>query len=169
MQLILAAGLLSVNPGLIILKLTVFLLTLVILRRYAWEPISNALKTREESIRASIDRAESALAEAKQIQSDNAQARREAEQEAQRILREAREAAERLREDEMEQTRVKIRQLQEQASAEIAHEKESALNTLRNEVADLAIEAAEKILQENLDASRQRRIVDDFISGITKN
>jgi F-type H+-transporting ATPase subunit b len=127
------------------------------------------LNEREKNIDSSIQRAELALAEAKQIQADNQKARREAEQEAQRIMREAREAAERLRAEEIDKTQEKIRSLQEQAKAEIEREKQGALNTLRNEVADLAIQAAEKILQESLDDGRQRRIVQDFIGGMSKN
>jgi F-type H+-transporting ATPase subunit b len=169
MQLILAAGLLDINPGLIILKLIIFVITLWVLSKYAWKPIVGALNEREKNIDSSIQRAELALAEAKQIQADNQKARREAEQEAQRIMREAREAAERLRAEEIDKTQEKIRSLQEQAKAEIEREKQGALNTLRNEVADLAIQAAEKILQESLDDGRQRRIVQDFIGGMSKN
>ncbi|WP_456424480.1 F0F1 ATP synthase subunit B [Rhodocaloribacter sp.] len=166
---ILAAGLLSPNVGLIFWITVTFLLLLLLLRRYAWGPIIKALDTRERKIEESMARAEQALAEARKIQADNDRARREAEQEAQRILREAREAAERMRTEEVEKTRAQIRQMQEQAQAEIEREKQSALDALRAEVADLAIRAAEKILHENLDATRQRKIVDAFIDDLPKN
>ncbi|WP_457652742.1 F0F1 ATP synthase subunit B [Rhodocaloribacter sp.] len=166
---ILAAGLLSPNVGLIFWITVTFLLLLLLLRRYAWGPIIKALDTRERKIEESMARAEQALAEARKIQADNERARREAEQEAQRILREAREAAEHLRTEEVEKTRAQIRRMQEQAQAEIEREKQSALDALRAEVADLAIKAAEKILHENLDATRQRKIVDAFIDDLPKN
>ncbi len=166
---ILAAGLLSPNVGLIFWITVTFLLLLLLLRRFAWGPIIKALDTRERKIEESMARAEQALAEARKIQADNDRARREAEQEAQRILREAREAAEHLRAEEVEKTRAQIRQIQEQAQAEIEREKQSALDALRAEVADLAIRAAEKILHENLDATRQRKIVDAFIDDLPKN
>ena len=169
MYTILAAGLLSPNVGLIFWITLTFLLLLLLLRRFAWGPILKALDTRERKIEESMARAEQALAEARKIQADNDRARREAEQEAQRILREAREAAEHLRAEEIEKTRAQIRQMQEQAQAEIEREKQSALNALRAEVADLAIRAAEKILHENLDATRQRKIVDAFIDDLPKN
>ncbi len=169
MYTILAAGLLSPNVGLIFWITLTFLLLLLLLRRFAWGPILKALDTRERKIEESMARAEQALAEARKIQADNDRARREAEQEAQRILREAREAAEHLRAEEIEKTRAQIRRMQEQAQAEIEREKQSALNALRAEVADLAIRAAEKILHENLDATRQRKIVDAFIDDLPKN
>lgn len=161
-----AAGLLSPNVGLIFWIAISFLILLLLLRRFAWGPITSALTEREHRIEDSMQRAERALAEAKQIQADNDRARREAEQEAQRILREAREAAERVRTDEVEKTRTQIQQLQQQAKSEIEREKQSALETLRTEVADLAIRAAEKVVQENLDASRQRKIVETFLQGL---
>jgi F-type H+-transporting ATPase subunit b len=59
--------------------------------------------------------------------------------------------------------------MQEAAQAEIAREKQSALDSLRTEVADLAVQAAEKILRENLDADRQKKIVSDFLSDLSNN
>ena len=116
-----------------------------------------------------MEQAERALAEAKQLQSDNTKARREAEAQAQSIIREARDESERLRTEEVDKTRDQIHQLQETAKAEIEREKENALNSLRQEVADLAIQAAEAILRENLDADRQKKIVEDFLGDLSKN
>jgi F-type H+-transporting ATPase subunit b len=56
-----------------------------------------------------------------------------------------------------------------QAKSEIQREKQTALAQLRNEVADLAIQAAEKILRAQLDDARNRALVDDFIAGLPKN
>jgi F-type H+-transporting ATPase subunit b len=168
MQFVLAQSLVTPDAGLIFWKALAFFIFLYLLYRYGWGPITNALQEREERIDASIQQAEDALAEAKRIQKENKKARREAEQEAQRILREARESAEQLREEEMEETRAKIQQMQEQAQAEIEREKQAALQNLRDEVADLAIEAASKIIKDDLDGQRQRRLVDDFIDDLPR-
>ena len=169
MEIFLAADLLSPNAGLIFWKALVFGLLLFLLYKYAWKPITSSLLQREETIDASIKRAELALAEARQIQAENEKARREAEQEAQRVLRDAREAADRVRTEEVEKTRTAIKQMKEQAQADIEREKQSALEELREEVAELAIQAAEKILRENLDAGRQKKLVDRFIEELPKN
>lgn len=166
---LLAANLLSPNVGLIIWIALTFGLLLILLRKFAWGPITSALDERENRIQDSMDQAERALAEAKKVQADNTKARRESEAEAQRLLREAREEAERLRSEEVGKTREKIQELQENAQAEIEREKQSALADLRREVADLAIQAAEKILSENLDDNRQRKLVDDFIDDLPLN
>lgn len=169
MEAILAQSLLEPNAGLVFWKTLVFGLLLFLLYKFAWKPITGALNEREETIDASIKRAERALAEARQIQAENEKARREAEQEAQRVLRDARAAAERVRSDEVEKTRADIRHMKEQAEADIEREKQSALDELRDEVAELAIRAAEKILDENLDANRQRKLVDRFIERLPRN
>lgn len=166
---IVAADLLAPNFGLVIWITIVFLLLLAVLRKFAWGPITTALSERERTIDESIQRAETALAEAKQIQADNERARREADHEAQRILREARDAAEAIRTDEVEKTREQIRRMQQNAQEEIAREKESALTELRSEVAELAVQAAAKILKENLDAARQQKLVDEFIQKLPRN
>lgn len=169
MTLYLAADLLAPNVGLIFWIALAFLLLLFLLSKYAWGPITAALAERETTIETSLTRAEKALAEAKQLAADNEKARREAELEAQRILRDARDAAEAARAEQAEKTRQQIRQMQATAEAEIEREKQQALAELRAEVADLAILAAEKILHENLDASRQRKLVDEFIADLPKN
>jgi F-type H+-transporting ATPase subunit b len=169
MNMILAADLLAPNFGLVIWITLVFLALLFVLRRYAWGPITSALEDRERTIDESIQRAEQALAEARQLQADNERARREAELDAQRLLRAAREQADHLRHEEVQKTREQIQQMRDQAQAEIEREKDTALDALRAEVADLAIQAAEKILQENLDAPRQRRLVENFIDELPKN
>ena len=162
-------SILAVEPGLALWTLVAFAIVFLILRRYAWPAITSAMEAREEKITESMERAEKALAEAKQISADNQKARREADQEAQRILREAREASERLRADELDKTRAQIKQAQEAAQAEIEREKQSAIEQLRTEVTDLAIQAAGKILKENMDNSRQRKLVDKFIDDLPQN
>lgn len=169
MNIIIAAGLLDANFGLVIWLTMVFTLLLWLLKRFAWKPILGALEDRERMIGESIQQAEKALTEARQLQAGNERARREAEQEAQRLLRAAREEADRLRSEEVQKTREAILEMREQAQGEIEREKDSALDALRAEVADLAIRAAEKILQANLDAPSQRRLVENFIDELPKN
>lgn len=169
MDIIVAQSLLEPNAGLIFYKVIVFALLLFVLGKYAWKPIVNALSEREETIDASLRKAEQALEEARQTGAKNEEARREAEENARRVLQDARAAAERVRAEELEKTRARIRQMQEQAQAEIEREKERALEELRDEVAGLAIRTAEQILEETLDADRHRKMVDRFIEELPRN
>ena len=167
--MILAANLLAPNLGLAVWMGLTFLILMIVLKRFAWGPITESLDTREKTIQESMDQARLALEEAKAIQADNTTARREAEASAQTLLRSAREDAEKLRSDEVTKTREQILGLQEQARQEIEREKDSALEALRHQVADLAIDAAEKILRENLDAEKQKKIVTDFLGTLSQN
>ena len=169
MNPLIAADLLAPNLGLFVWITLTFGLLLFVLRKFAWGPITSSLTEREERITESMEQAQKALSEAKQLQADNTKARKEAEAEAQRLIREAREAAESLRTEEISNTKAQILSMQDHAKQEIEREKDSALDSLRQEVADLAINAAEKILSENLDASKQKRIVDDFLKTLPKN
>lgn len=159
------------NPtwGIAIWTTLVFATVAFILAKYAWKPITKALGEREDKIQESMDRAENALAEAKKISSDNEKARREAELEAQKIIGEAREAADKVRSDEVDKTKVAIKQMQMQAQADIEQEKLNAISQLRKEVADLAIQSAEKILTDNMDSDKNRKLIDTFIDGLPKN
>lgn len=162
-------ALLKVDPGLAIWTALTFIAVLVLLSRYAWPTISKALETREMTIQESMDRAEKALAEARQIQSDNEVARRNAEQQAQTILREAREASEQIRATEKDKLQAEIARIRQAAAADIEQQKQSAIEELRKQVTDLAIDAAGKILRENMDSDRQRKLVDQFIDELPKN
>ncbi|HLT48010.1 MAG TPA: F0F1 ATP synthase subunit B [Rubricoccaceae bacterium] len=163
------SSLLSPHVGLLFWTLVIFGLLLLILRRFAWGPMVGALDEREKTIEESINRAEAALAEARRMQADNEAARREAERQAQAILRAASEEADRRRAEEFEKAKAEAAKFREQARAEIEREKQQALTELRTEVADLAIGAAEKILSENLDDDRQRKLVDRFITDLPQN
>ena len=169
MTALLSQSLVTPSLGLIVWKTLAFLLFLGVLYWLGWEPMTNALQDREEEIESSIARAEEALAEAKRIQKKNKEDRRKAEQEAQEILREARESAEELREEEEAKTQRKIQQMKEQAQAEIEREKQAALQELRDEVADLAVQGARKIVEKDLDRDRHRKLVRDAIEDFPTN
>ncbi len=169
MDIIVAQSLLEPNAGLIFYKVIVFALLLFLLRKFAWKPIVSALSEREETIDASIRQAERALEEARQTGEKNEEARRAAEENARRIMQEARAAAERVRTEDLEKTRTRIRQMQKQAQDEIEREKQRALEELRDEVAGLAIQTAEQILEETLDTDRHRKLVNRFIEQLPRN
>jgi F-type H+-transporting ATPase subunit b len=93
---------------------------------------------------------------------------RQAESEAQRLIKENRELAEKTRQEIIEQAKQSAQNLVEKSKQEIEREKDSALLSLRSEIADLAIEATRKILEESLDEKRQRTLVDSFLDKIPK-
>ena len=169
MALVLAASLLSANFGLAIWLGIAFLLLMILLRKFAWGPITSALEERESTIEESITCAERALAEAKQLQADNESARRDAERQAQSILADAGAEATRQSEAATASLDAKLAERQAKAEADIDRQKQQALSELRAEVAALAVGAAEKILRKEIDADQQRGLVDQFIADLPQN
>lgn len=162
----LAANLLAPNAGLIFWTFVIFSILLFVLSKFAWGPVTKALAEREQTIDASISRAERALAEAKQLQADNDAARRAADADARKLLADANEASDRARAQRLDELNAELAARREQADADLARQKTSLREELRTEVAALAMQAAEKVLRENLDSDRNRRLVDDFINTL---
>lgn len=160
------ASLLSVNPGLIIWTIIIFVLLLFLLKKIAWKPLLTALNTREQSIKDAIEGAERIKAEAQQMIAENKKAMADANAESMRVLNEAREAAGKVKDEIVSKANEQAKQILEQSKRDIQTEKESALTELRSEVADLAIKTAEKVIRENLDETKQKKIVNDFLNQI---
>ncbi len=159
---------LEINPGLILWTILTFVIVVLILRAAAWKPLLGALTAREEQIRSSLQHAEQAQQEAQRLLEENRKQLAAAEEQSQRIIREGRVLGERLKAEIMDKANASSRHMIEQAKEEIKREKEAALVQLRGEVADLAITAAGKILDANLDTAKQRQLVDAAIKDLNK-
>ena len=164
-----ANPLINADPGLFIWVAVVFTMFLFVLNRFAWKPLLAMLQEREQNIRESLEAAEKAMIRAEQIGKANEEALREAEMVAQRLRREAVEEAERIRADRIEKAKLEADELLEKARLTIEQEKKRALDQLRNEVAELAIQSASIILDNELDASKNKKLVDTYINNLSKN
>lgn len=162
-------SLLNLNPGLIVWTFITFFIVLFVLKKFAWKPLLSMLEKREEGIKSDIQRAEHAREEAERLLTEYKKNLQNAEVEARRIIDEARTMAKQLKDEIVESAHASAHNLTTQAKAEIQREKETALRQLRDEVADLAIQAAGKILDESLDDARHRKIVDTYIDTLRTN
>ena len=162
-------SLLSVNPGLIIWTIIIFVLLLILLKKIAWGPLIKALQGREDSIKTSIENAEKQNKDAQELFEQNKKALSEANIQAQKVINEGKEMALKLREEIVNKANEDSRRIVEQAKQEIEQQKISALQQMKEEISDLAIKAAEKIINETLDEKKQKKIVDDFLNRIPKN
>jgi F-type H+-transporting ATPase subunit b len=160
---------LDMNPGLILWTILTFILLLVILRAVAWKPLLGALTAREESIRTSLQDADNAQQEARRLLEENRKQLSQAEEQSQRIIREGRELGDRLKAEILDKANASSRQMIDQAREEIRREKDAALGQLRAEVADLAVAAAGKLLDANLDTAASRKLVDAAIRELPKS
>jgi len=159
----------DINPGLGIWTSVVFVLLVIVLGKYAWKPLLQSLKDREDKIRDSLEQAERARADASELIKQNERNMARAEEEYQRIVQDARAMGEKVKEEIVTKARTQAQQELQNAKEEIQRDVDAAKQQLRTEVADLAIKAAEKILDENLDAGKQKKIIDDVLKELPKN
>ena len=162
-------GILSFNPGFAIWILISMIIFLTVMMKYAVPPIMKSLNEREATIKDSLESAEKAIAKAEAISINNEKALRETEVKAQQIRKEAIEKAEVLRNERTAKAKDEATQIIEQAKNTIQQEKKLALTQLREEVARLAIQSASIILDEELDAKKNSKLVDKFIEDLSKN
>jgi F-type H+-transporting ATPase subunit b len=158
--------LIQVTPGLMIWTIVCFLITLYVLKRWAFGPIQKMIDERRARIRESLAEADNARVEARRLLEEHRKLIAQARQEAEEIRNEVRRDAEALRErsrDEVEADRQ--RRLQE-TSRQIEAETQRSLAQIRQEVAELTLLAASKVTGKVLDSADQRRLIDEAISGL---
>jgi F-type H+-transporting ATPase subunit b len=160
---------LDINPGLIIWTIITFVLLVVVLGKFAWKPLLQALQSREQEIADSLKKAEEAKKDAERMMQENKLALEKASIETARLIAEGRAMAEQLKSDIVAKANESAKKLIDQAKDEISREKESAMSQLRAEVADLSISVAEKILDESLDSAKQKKMVDKVLQQLQKN
>jgi F-type H+-transporting ATPase subunit b len=159
----------DINPGLIIWTIVSFLVLLIVLSKYAWKPIMKMLGEREDHIRDALEQAERARIEAAEMIKQNEKNLARAEEEYQKMIREGKAVAEKMKEEIVAKAKQQAQQELQQATAEIQHSVDTAKMQLRAEIADLAIKATEKILEETLDEKKQKKLADSVISQLPKN
>jgi F-type H+-transporting ATPase subunit b len=158
--------LISVTPGLMIWTIVCFLVTLFVLKKYAFGPIQKTIDERRERIRQSLEEADRARDEARKLIEEHRGLIRQARQESDEILSEARHVADAQRERVREETEADRQRRLEETKRQIEAETRRALEQIRQEVASLALEAAQKVTRNALDDADQRRLIEDAISEL---
>lgn len=160
-------GLFSINVGLMIWTVVIFISLLVVLRRFAWGPILSAVEAREKGIQGALEEARSRQIEAEKLLEEHKKQLADARRQAQEILAEGREAADRLRKELEGKAREESDAILTRARSEIQREKEAAVDALRRESVDLALAAASKLLHQKLDGEQDRKLVMEYVNGLS--
>ena len=168
--MLLANSLASPAIGTVFWTTLIFLILLVLLWKFAWGPIMNAVKSREDMIHSALDSAEKAREEMKAMQADNEITLRKAREERDKILHEARAAYDRMMADAKEKSQSESDALVRRARELIEREKVSAITEVKREVARLAIEVASKVVSETLKSdAEQQKLIERYIKEIEAN
>ncbi len=159
-------ALISVTPGLMIWTIVCFLITLWVLKRFAFGPIQKMLDDRREQIRRSIEDAEHARDEARKLLEEHRELMNQARSDAEQILVEARNTAVAMEGRMREETETERQRRLEETRREIAAETARALEQIRSEVADLTLEATAIVVGKKLDSARDRELITEAIGSL---
>ncbi len=148
----------------------VFFVVLFILRKYAWRPILNSLKDRENSIQDALLSAEKAKEEMSKLIANNEKIINEAKIERDKIIVEARELKDTIINEARKSASEEAKKLIENAKQSIRKEKESAINEIKEQIVILSVDIAGKILQQKLtESSEQRELIEKSLREIKLN
>lgn len=169
-NLIILSSLTTPGIGLIFWTTVVFLMLLFLLGKYAWKPILNAIKTREEGIEKALSSAQNALKEMQDLKSNNEKILAQAREERDTIMKEARDMKENIISEAKAKAVKESERIVSAAREQINNEKNAAITDLKNQVAKLSIDIAEKILKSELSSDeKQKSLVNTLMKEINLN
>ncbi|NQU86140.1 MAG: F0F1 ATP synthase subunit B [Mariniphaga sp.] len=163
-------GLVTPNPGTIFWMVIIFGIVLLILRKFAWKPILNLLKEREESIANALNAADRAREEVEGLKADNEKIIREARREKEAILKEAWELKDKIVAEAKEKANQETQKSIDYARQQIESEKIAAIDAIKIQVAELSVKIAEKLIKKELaDSTEQEKMVNGLLDDIKLN
>jgi F-type H+-transporting ATPase subunit b len=166
--MLLAAGLTDINVALVVWTLVTFGLLLIVLKRFAWQPILEMIESREKTIAEAIESAKRERAEAEKAAADMRASLEKARTEAAELIRRNQAEVAAAKTELMAQARKESEALLAQARVTIEEERRAAVAGLRAQVVDIAIEAAGRLLQTQMDEKKQRQLVEEYLARLPK-
>jgi F-type H+-transporting ATPase subunit b len=161
---ILGIGALGFNLPALVAQLINFALLLVIFRLLLYKPLLRILDERKQRIQEGLEASEEAKRRLSQTEQEVANELDKARQEGQGLIAQAQQISSRIQEEARVAARTEAEQLIERARGEIQLERDSAIAELRREFADLTITAAERVIKEELDTDKHRKLIQDVLT-----
>ena len=158
--------LVQTDPGLFIWTIVTFLVLLALLAKFAWKPLLDALETRQNAIRKSLDDAQQAKQELERLNAESAQIIARARVDADAIITQSRADGERLREEIRQKARGEADLIVKNAERQIQLETSRAIEQIRHEAVDLSVMIASKIIQRNLTKEDNERLIDEALKQV---
>lgn len=161
-------GLTDPDLTLTVATLVLFALFAAVLGKFGWKPLLALIEEREKTVRDTVEGAHKANAEAAALLEKHKQMVRETLRERDEIMKRSIKEADQLKADLVEKARAEGEQMVKRAKDQIEREKSLAIQELRKEVADIAVEAASKIVKSSLTPDAQKKLVSDYIASLPK-
>ena len=163
---VLLASLIDVNPGLIAWTLITFILVMIVLSRVAWKPILGLIEEREKAIVDAIDAAKKERAEAERLLAEQKSAIADARREAAEMMAKNRDEVAKFREELMAKSKKEADDLLANARRTIDEERVKAVADVKKTAVDLVLAATAKLLGTQLDESKHRQLVNEYIEKL---
>lgn len=161
---------LSVSLGTVIWTTIAFLVVVFLLAKFAWKPILNSIKEREDSIAQALEDADKAKELMRELKEDNEKLLQEARMERDEILKSAREAKETMIAESKDKAKEEGEKMIASAKESIRSEKATAMNEIKSHIAELSLDIAEKIIREKLsNEGKQKEIIESALKEAKLN
>ncbi|MDX8363698.1 F0F1 ATP synthase subunit B [Cytobacillus sp. IB215665] len=154
------------NGGDILAQLVIFLILLLLLKKFAWGPLMGIMKQREDHIANEITTAEQSSKEAQKLLEEQRQLLKDARKEAQELIEGAKKIGEEQKNDIVNAARIEAERVKESATQAIEQEKEQAIAALREQVASLSVLIASKVIEKELNEQDQEKLINDYIQEV---
>ncbi|MGR3766133.1 F0F1 ATP synthase subunit B [Rossellomorea sp. NS-SX7] len=154
------------NSGDILFQLVMFLVLMALLKKFAWGPLMGIMQQREDHIAGEITAAEESRAEANKVLEEQRQLLKEARTEAQAMIENSKKQGVEQREEIIATARQEAERLKESAKREIETQKEQAVAALQKQVASLSVLIASKVIEKELSAEDQQKLINDYIQEV---
>jgi len=154
------------DPGLFLWTILTFLVLVTLLAKFAWRPLLQALDSRQELIRKSLDDAQQAKQELERLQHESAQIIRQARIDAEAVVAQSRSDAARLREEMRQKAKAEADGIVRNAERQIQLETQRALQQIRHEAVDLSVMIASKILRRNLTKEDNEKLIEEALKQV---
>ena len=155
------------EPGTILWTIITFSILAFLLGKFAWKPLLTMLQERERTIREALEQAQKLRVDSEEALRRNQEALTQARRETAALIEQGKREAEAMRAEILTQARGEAHELVEAGKRQVQFEQKQAMETLRRHVADLAIQAAERLIARSLDDTKQRELLDDYVRGLT--
>ena len=159
-------SLVKLDPGLFIWTIITFLLLFFVLAKYAWKPLIKMLDDRESMIRSSLDDAEKAKLELERLNKESEAITAKARSEAQAILAESKTVAEKVKEDTIAKAKEQAIKISDDAQKQIQVEKDKAITDIKQEVVNLTLLVAEKLINKNLNDADNKSLIEESLKKV---
>lgn len=143
-----------------------FILLIYLVSKFAWGPVMDMMKKREDYIANEIEQAEKNRAEAEKASKEAVERLKQTKQEAQKIIEDARTAGLKQQEDIITSAKKEAERIKQAAQEEIQNEKEKAIKALQEQVASLSVLIASKVIEKEISAQDQEKLIEEYIKEV---